>query len=76
MNRLNCFKNEKGSVGKVIDQNSIHYKHGKMLMNKPKHFGEKRSMKQLKQKNILLGWARSRFEFVLSKALNDTTKTI
>ena len=57
MNRLNCFKNEKGSVGKVIDQNSIHYKHGKMLMNKPKHFGEKRSMKQLKQKNILLGWA-------------------
>ena len=45
-------------------------------MNKPKHFGEKRSMKQLKQKNILLGWARSRFEFVLSKALNDTTKTI
>ena len=76
MNRLNCFKNEKGSVGKVIDQNSIHYKHGKMLMNKPKHFGEKRSMKQLKQKNILLGWARSRFEFVLSKALNDTTKII
>ena len=70
------FQNEKGSVGKVIDQNSIHYKHGKMLMNKPKHFGEKRSMKQLKQKNILLGWARSRFEFVLSKALNDTTKTI
>ncbi len=43
-------------------------------MNKPKHFGEKRSMKQLKQKNIQLGWSVLDLNLFYQKALNDTTK--
>ena len=75
MNRLNCFKNEKGSVGKVIDQKFDPLQAWKNAYEQTETFWGKALNETIKTEEYS-AWMGSVLDLNLfyQKALNDTTK--